>query len=41
MSQENVELTRQAYEAWNDGDLDWMLRSESLDVVLHAVQHAV
>ena len=25
MSQENVELTRQAYEAWNDGDLDWML----------------
>jgi ketosteroid isomerase-like protein len=25
MSQENVELTRQAYEAWNTGDLDWML----------------
>ena len=25
MSQEDVELTRQAYEAWNDGDLDWML----------------
>jgi ketosteroid isomerase-like protein len=25
MSQENMELTRQAYEAWNDGDLDWML----------------
>jgi ketosteroid isomerase-like protein len=25
MSQENVELARQAYEAWNDGDLDWML----------------
>jgi ketosteroid isomerase-like protein len=25
MSQENVELTRQAYEAWNNGDLDWML----------------
>ena len=25
MSEENVELTRQAYEAWNDGDLDWML----------------
>ena len=25
MSQENVELTRQAYEAWNRGDLDWFL----------------
>ena len=25
MSQEDVELTRQAYEAWNDGDLDWLL----------------
>ena len=25
MSQENVALTRQAYEAWNDGDLEWML----------------
>ena len=25
MSQEDMELTRQAYEAWNDGDLDWML----------------
>ena len=25
MSRENVELTRQAYEAWNDGNLDWML----------------
>ena len=25
MSQEDVELTRRAYEAWNDGDLDWML----------------
>jgi ketosteroid isomerase-like protein len=25
MSQENVELARQAYEAWNRGDLDWFL----------------
>ena len=25
MSQEDLELTRQAYEAWNDGDLDWLL----------------
>jgi ketosteroid isomerase-like protein len=25
VSQENVELTRLAYEAWNNGDLDWML----------------
>jgi ketosteroid isomerase-like protein len=25
MSQENVELARQAYEAWNRGDLEWQL----------------
>jgi ketosteroid isomerase-like protein len=25
VSQENVELTRLAYEAWNNRDLDWML----------------
>jgi ketosteroid isomerase-like protein len=25
MSEENVELVRQAYEAWNRGDLDWLL----------------
>jgi ketosteroid isomerase-like protein len=25
MSQENVELAQQAYEAWNRGDLDWFL----------------
>src|SRR5215216_3692028 len=25
MSQENVALARQAYEAWNRGDLDWFL----------------
>ena len=31
MSQENVELTRQAYEAWNDGDLDWMLEHMTED----------
>ncbi|MGA8926516.1 MAG: nuclear transport factor 2 family protein [Solirubrobacterales bacterium] len=25
MSEENVEIARQAYEAWNRGDLDWLL----------------
>ncbi|MDP9188111.1 MAG: nuclear transport factor 2 family protein [Actinomycetota bacterium] len=25
MSEENVELVRQVYEAWNRGDLQWML----------------
>ena len=25
MSQENIEIARQAYEAWNGGDLDWLL----------------
>jgi ketosteroid isomerase-like protein len=25
MSQENVELARQAYESWNRGDLEWFL----------------
>jgi ketosteroid isomerase-like protein len=25
MSEENVELVRQAYEAWNRGDLEWLL----------------
>jgi ketosteroid isomerase-like protein len=25
MSQENVEIVRQAYEAWNRGDLEWLL----------------
>jgi ketosteroid isomerase-like protein len=25
MSEENVDLVRQAYEAWNRGDLDWLL----------------
>ena len=25
MSQENVDLTRQAYAAWNTGELDWLL----------------
>src|SRR5436190_16312730 len=25
MSQENVELARQAYQAWNRGDLEWFL----------------
>jgi ketosteroid isomerase-like protein len=25
MSQEDVELTRKAYAAWNDDDLEWLL----------------
>ncbi len=25
MSEENVELVRHAYEAWNRGDLEWLL----------------
>jgi ketosteroid isomerase-like protein len=31
MSHENVELVRQAYEAWNRGDLRWMLNHVSPD----------
>jgi ketosteroid isomerase-like protein len=31
MSQENVELARQAYEAWNRGDLDWLLNHMTED----------
>src|SRR5215211_764101 len=31
MSEENVEVVRQAYEAWNRGDLRWMLDHVSPD----------
>jgi ketosteroid isomerase-like protein len=31
MSKENVELVRQAYEAWNRGDLQWMLEHATPD----------
>jgi ketosteroid isomerase-like protein len=27
MTRENVELARQAYEAWNRGDLEWLLNN--------------
>ena len=31
MSQENVELMRQGYEAWNRGDLEWQLAHIAAD----------
>lgn len=31
MSQENVELTRQAYESWNRGELEWLLEHMTED----------
>ena len=34
MSQENVELVREGYEAWNRDDLDWILDHASLDIEL-------
>jgi ketosteroid isomerase-like protein len=36
MSQENVELARQAYEAWNRGDLDWFLNHMTEDFEFRA-----
>ena len=36
MSQENVELARQAYEAWNSGDLGWMLNHMTEDFEFQA-----
>ena len=31
MSEENVELVRQGYEAWNRGDLEWLLEHVTPD----------
>jgi ketosteroid isomerase-like protein len=31
MSEENVELVRQGYEAWNRGDLEWLLDPSTAD----------
>ena len=33
MSQQNVELARQAYQSWSDGDLDWLLDHMTEDFV--------
>ena len=35
MSQENVEVARQAYEAWNRGDLGWLLDHMTEDFEFH------
>jgi ketosteroid isomerase-like protein len=35
MSEENVELVRQAYAAWNRGDLDWLLNRLTADSEFH------
>jgi ketosteroid isomerase-like protein len=32
MSEDNVELARQGYEAWNRGDVDWLLEHMTEDV---------
>jgi ketosteroid isomerase-like protein len=31
MSEENVEIVRRVYEAWNRGDLDWLLNHSAPD----------
>jgi ketosteroid isomerase-like protein len=38
MSQENVELVRQGYEAWNRGDLQWQLDHISPDYEFQTTQ---
>jgi ketosteroid isomerase-like protein len=38
MSQENVELVRQGYEAWNRGDLEWELDHIAPDHEFRTVQ---
>jgi ketosteroid isomerase-like protein len=38
MSQENVELVRQTYEAWNRGDLEWLLDHAAADFEFQTVQ---
>jgi ketosteroid isomerase-like protein len=37
MSQENVEIVRQVYEAWNRGDLEWVLDHVTPDSEFHTV----
>jgi ketosteroid isomerase-like protein len=38
MSEENVDLVRQGYEAWNRGDLDWVLGHITPDYEFHTAQ---
>jgi ketosteroid isomerase-like protein len=38
MSQENVELVRQVYEAWNRGDLEWLLNHTTPDFEFRTVR---
>ena len=38
MSQENVEVVRQGYEAWNRGDLEWLLERTAPDYEFHTAQ---
>jgi ketosteroid isomerase-like protein len=38
MSEENVELVRQGYEAWNRGDLEWLLDHSTADSEFRTAQ---
>jgi ketosteroid isomerase-like protein len=38
MSEENVELVRQVYEAWNRGDLEWLLEHSTADAEFRTAQ---
>jgi ketosteroid isomerase-like protein len=38
MSDENVQLVRQGYEAWNRGDLEWVLDHITPDYEFHTAQ---
>jgi ketosteroid isomerase-like protein len=38
MSQENVEIARQLFEAWNRGDLEWLLNRATPDFEFQTVQ---
>jgi ketosteroid isomerase-like protein len=38
MSRENVEIVRQAFEAWNRGDLEWLLDHITPDYEFHTAQ---
>ena len=41
MSQENVEIVRHAYEAWNEGDFETLLQALDPDVELHLPEGGV
>src|SRR6266571_7944925 len=38
MSEENLDLARRAYEAWNRDDFDWILDRITADFELHTLQ---